>query len=609
MNSLSSTHSVYCRWHRALALLVLLWPTVAANASDRLRLRTEHLDLPAAPAVILSHDVNGDGRQDLAVVVAYTEWDQIGVEESTEMDGVEGLVEVLTIVPSLADRRELHLFLAQEDGGFVPAGSPLDLDTSVLTIDVGPPGLGLFALTDEGLSSLHWRADSTPSLVFEPVAEERPVLAGTGAFLPQLGLVRDLDGDGVADLLFPGEDGLTVYQSPIGEAPKTHLDLPSDRLNHRDGLSRFYPIPEVRDVTGDRLPDLLLPHPELRWRRFYVLRGTGDGGFAPAPFPLVDGEPGSEEDIEPWSSEPERPAVAVTIDGMGDEELEGESPPAEEPVKAVAEGEAVAEEEKKESAEVAPEIVWFGDLDGDHRAEYVTREDLTQEDAGMRQEMRDAKRSPGVLRFHRSRADLSMENEPYLELPVLGYAFDEGEETENGNLRLPGGFQDLDGDGRLDLVSLTLEFSMMQAVRILTVKSLNLGLDFHLWCQRADGSFHPVSGLDLSGRFRLQLNNLRLGHLSQFAGDFDGDGRADFVQMGRGKKVTIHLGREGCSYPPEPDLTLVLDEEPRDLGLVQVRDLNGDGRSDLVVIQPQRKREAELSPRARLDLYLSGETP
>jgi hypothetical protein len=47
----------------------------------------------------------------------------------------------------------------------------------------------------------------------------------------------------------------------------------------------------------------------------------------------------------------------------------------------------------------------------------------------------------------------------------------------------------------------------------------------------------------------MDLNNLKLGSLAEFAGDFDGDGRADFVHLGRGKEVTIHRGQAGCRYP------------------------------------------------------------
>jgi hypothetical protein len=52
-----------------------------------------------------------------------------------------------------------------------------------------------------------------------------------------------------------------------------------------------------------------------------------------------------------------------------------------------------------------------------------------------------------------------------------------------------------------------------------------------------------------------------------------------------------------------------LADEPLDLSLVQVRDLDGDGRADLMVTQPEGRREMGVTPRARLDLYLSGVRP
>lgn len=248
-------------------------------------------------------------------------------------------------------------------------------------------------------------------------------------------------------------------------------------------------------------------------------------------------------------------------------------------------------------------IAYFGDLDGDHLAEYVTEEDLSDDDAGMRKEVREAKRPPVRYRLHRAGEDLAMEEKPYEQFEAIGYAFDEGDDSE---FQLPAGFQDLDADGRQDLISITLEFSLLKALSILATQRISIGLDFHVWCQDESGAFEPVDDLDLSGRFRLNLKNLRVSQLSQFAGDFDGDGRTDFVQIGRGRKVTIHRGAEGCRFPAEPDLLIRLTEEPQDLSLVQVRDLDGDGRADLMVTQPEGQREMGVTPRARLDLYLSG---
>lgn len=536
-----------------LLALSLLLALPASARREKLALRAESLELPGAPSAVVAADVDGDGLRDLAVVLAFTHWGEIGIEESVQMDDVEGLVEVLTVIPALVDRRELRVFLGRPGGGFDPAPRSMAIEPSVLSLEAGPPGAPVVALTDEGLSALRLRDGA---LAFEPLIQERPVLAGTGTFLPNLGLVKDLDGDGRTDVLLPTAEGTSVYLSgPEGLRLASRLRFPLDGLQGRARrtLSRFHPLPEVRDVNGDKLPDLVLRHASGAWSGFRVLRNQGGGRFAEAMAPL-----GEHQETKP----------------------EG------------------------------PVVTYFGDLDGDGRAEYVTQEERGPgEDAGIRKEMQHAKRPKFLFRVHRSRPDLGMEPKPFQQFEAEGYAFDTGGSEGDGEvgveMAMPGGFQDLNGDGRMDLVALTLDFSMLQAVKVLTVQRIGIGIDFHVQCQGPGSKFAPVRGLDLSGKFNLNLNNLQIGQISQFAGDFDGDGRADFTQMGRGKTVTIHRGRPDCSYPAQPDLALELREAPRNLALVQVRDLDGDELTDLLVIQPQVIKETNVTPPVRLDLYLS----
>jgi hypothetical protein len=221
---------------------------------------------------------------------------------------------------------------------------------------------------------------------------------------------------------------------------------------------------------------------------------------------------------------------------------------------------------------------------------------------GLRKEMAQAREPKGRLTFRRLSRDLALEKAPYRTFDVTGYGF----ESEDSEVELPGGFKDLNGDSRPDLVTVTMDVGMAKVLSSLATRRLTVGLDFHVWCQQQDGAFRPVKGLDLSGSFRVDLNDLRVSQLSLFSGDFDGDGKLDFVQLGRGKRVTIHRGRADCSFPADPDMAFDLRDEPRDLSLVQIRDLDGDGRSDLLVIQPQRAREEGFTPPVRLDLYLSG---
>jgi hypothetical protein len=539
---------IFRDWKKLLVFagLVYLW-TVEVSSARELALQEVSLSLPGVPSLVLPADVDQDGRLDLVVVVAYTEWDQIDIQEVSEMQGVEGLVEILTVIPALTDRRELWVFRSKETGGYEPLADALPLDLSVLSMAATEDGARVLALTDRGASVLRLRKEeSGPSLELVPWVDRPPVLAGSGTFLPNLELLHDLNGDGTEDLLLPTGDGLAVVLGPVGEAPPVLASLsklPGEE-NRVDGeVVLHYPMPVLRKVDGDGLPDLLVPDLNRHWRRFHVLRSGGRGRFS------------------------------LPVEPPTDPEMEGHP------------------------------IAYFGDLDGDDLAEYVTEEDLSDDDAGMRKEVREAKRPPVRYRLHRARKDLAMEEKPYEQFDAIGYSFEEGDDSE---FQLPAGFQDLDGDGRQDLISITLEFSLLKALSILATQRISIGLDFHVWCQDESGAFEAVDDLDLSGRFRLNLKNLRVSQLSQFAGDFDGDGRTDFVQIGRGRKVTIHRGGEGCRFPAEPDLLIRLTEEPQDLSLVQVRDLDGDGRADLMVTQPEGRREMGVTPRARLDLYLSG---
>lgn len=546
----------------ALTLLALLASSGAGAAE--LDFREQSLELPGAPAALVPADLNGDGVQDLAVVVVYTYWDQIGIEESTEMDQVEGLVEVLTIVPVLLDRREVRAFLGRPDGGFASGGEPLELPLSVLSLEPGPPGVPALALTDGGASAL--RLDSaTGSLRLDPLVDDPPVAAGTGAFLPNLSLVRDLTGDGVADLLLPAPDGLALYPGTgdgLAREPLARIPLPKEPGGR--GAARVdYPLPRVEDLDGDGLPDLLFRSPHRGSTRLHALRNLGDGRF---------GDP-------------------VRVDGRDDEEgEEGE------------EGDEETDSDPAEDQEPDLELSYVGRLGPDGPAAAVFLESLGDEDAGLREEMRQAREPDYRLHVRPLTSDLRVsEAASGPASTIKGYLLDD----EDSDLPLPGGLQDLDGDGLTDLVTVTNDITVLKAMAVLATRRLSLDLGFHPWCQGADGRFLRAPGPPLQSRLTLHLNDLELRRRSLFAGDFDGDGRADFVQLGRSREIGIHRGRAGCAYPERPDTTVRLRDELRDLALVETRDLDGDGRADLAVTHPRPADEAGVSPTVRLDLYLT----
>src|SRR5262249_46295422 len=153
--------------------------------------------------------------------------------EKSEMDPVQGLVEVMTVVPALLDHRELWLFRGDGAGGFARAGEALTVPLSVHSLAAGPQGRRLFALTDEGVSEVTWHADAGR---LEPVGRlrERSVLAGTGVFVPDLPLFYELTGDAHPDLLLPTREAFLVYPGEgewVAAAPVDRVPLPAgDRV-------------------------------------------------------------------------------------------------------------------------------------------------------------------------------------------------------------------------------------------------------------------------------------------------------------------------------------------------------------------------------------------
>ncbi|HSF43756.1 MAG TPA: VCBS repeat-containing protein, partial [Thermoanaerobaculia bacterium] len=388
----------------ALALLPIL-PAFSAPRPASPGLKAWSLDLPGAPAAVVPSDVDGDGRTDLVVAVAYNQWDQIEITESTTMDDIEGLVEVMTIVPSLLDRREVRVYLARPDGGYAQSGPALPLPLSVLSLEAGPPGTPVLALTDAGVSALRLDASGAPRL--DPLIADPPVFAGTGNFLAGLELVRDLSGDGVADLLLPSRNGLAVYLGgPGGISSRAHsrFPVPGEVFRSRGALEHRYPLPAVEDVNGDGLPDLVFRDPVKRWSLVRVARNAGNGKFS----------------------------QAVEVD------LEGDARP-------------------QTAKDVQP--VWFGDLDGDGIGEVVSEESLDKEDVSIRQSMKQVREPKNRLSFRRVGKGLKRVNEAYRTVDVTGHAFSRGDSGGDGDMEvsvnLPGGFQDLNGDGLQDLVTIT----------------------------------------------------------------------------------------------------------------------------------------------------------
>src|SRR5690349_20548502 len=98
--------------------------------------------------------------------------------------------------------------------------------------------------------------------------------------------------------------------------------------------------------------------------------------------------------------------------------------------------------------------------------------------------MKQTKKPTSRYRILRLAPDLTVAPKPVQTFDAEGYAFS-GAIGDCVDLQ----FIYLDHDGRKDLITITLDFSMFQALRAITAKKVSIGLEFHVYAQQPDGSF------------------------------------------------------------------------------------------------------------------------
>jgi hypothetical protein len=528
---------------RLRALAALAGALVASGAGAEVAFTHQAIELPGIPAAIFAADLDRDGARDLAVVVAGARWGELGFSEPVALDESGAFADALTVVPALFERRQLVVHRGAP-GRFAAEPLALELPVEVRAIDSGGAAAPLAAWTDDGLAEVALGSDGALGLV--PRLAARSLLAGSVDLLPPLGLALDLDRDGARDFLLPTAAGLALHPARGGAidpepsqtiAVPLEERLPGDARHYRRGPVRRTPLPLARDLDGDGLPELLFRNHDRGWNEFRALPNLGGGRFG-APFDPLGGR----------------------------------------------------------ARDAEPAVVFVGDLDGAPGAELLTEEELDGESDSLRAGLLQAKRPRYRYRVHRLDGARRMVPEPARTFELEGHLLSGAPERFSP-------LRDLDGDGRLDLVLLRFDFSLFEAARALAAKRVKLELELAVHCQGESADFRESARL--AGELRLKLEALQLAQTHSLAGDFDGDGRADFLRLGPGRRAEIFRGRPGCRYPERPDAVVPLASEPPDASLVEIDDYDGDGRSDLALVRPRRGRdEAEVA--TTLDLYLSG---
>jgi hypothetical protein len=148
-------------------------------------------------------------------------------------------------------------------------------------------------------------------------------------------------------------------------------------------------------------------------------------------------------------------------------------------------------------------------------------------------------------------------------------------------------FYDIDNDGTLEIVLIDLKRKPISASSFVDM-AVDKGLDWVLSIRR----FNKSEGYSQKADFQLDITtsipiDVWIVDLVTFDGDFNKDGRKDIIVRRTDTQCDIYLSSsKNKFYDPQPKLQLQIPFE----GRLFTEDLNGDGISDIYVIDYEKGR-------------------
>ena len=477
-------------------------------------------------------DLDGDGKLDLLVVSGTASTAPPGEEAR-----IETLIAYLNVTPFFLDKRQVLLY-RQTKEGFEPWGEPLPLTGDTAAVDVadldgdGRPeiiyaaGYRLFAFTRKEAEAAY---STTPRIL----GDAGMLLGYARAFVPGARLVAELVKGAPPALLLSTSAGLEIRRAApegtLARAPDLVLRSGFRTIEKTGNLLRLQePRPSAVDADADGTLDLVYRGID----DLLLYRGEGEGRFAREPLraPLFahGPRPGGRQKISVKTT-------VTDVDGDGRLDL----------VRIIRTTQAEEDDEQDERGEKKQE----------------------------HEEKKKEKKGPvAKVEILRGRPGFTFPDDPDVAFDVPRTEKHEGAEVSP---------EKIDADGRADLVVTRFAVSMWQIARFLMTKKISVQVSFETMLQRTDGTFAPPKGKPFETKLTIDLKRGFGSIPTRPQGDFNGDGITDLPEFTDAPELRVHATTSDGVFPAEPAFTVRLPRAPEDRSLVDILDLDGDGRADV----------------------------
>lgn len=212
------------------------------------------------------------------------------------------------------------------------------------------------------------------------------------------------------------------------------------------------------------------------------------------------------------------------------------------------------------------------DLNSDGLADRIEVEEVDNVDGP-----RDLPKMKSIIRAYLADGPLSFPNEPNVEQEVPGIVFS----TEDMPLKITDPFFDINNDGLMDLAGIALKLSFFQIAKVMTLGRMKITFLMHLSIQLENGRFHTLAGGPFEMVWKLNLRNLSMPDFGQITADFDGDGWLDIFTVDDKKVTVVPVTMSGLQT--KGSYSAKIDKSLRDPDVYIGKDLNADGRSELIL--------------------------